>query len=163
MASSTDGVPLSARLLTLWARLQPLPGGRLLFSRLLGRMVPYSGTIRARVDDLAPGRAALSLRDRRGVRNHLGSIHAVALANLGELASGLALVTSLPPGVKAIVTSLETHYHRKARGRLTARCELSPEPVLEETEREVRALIHDHEGVLVAETVATWRLRPELP
>lgn len=163
MASASPPPDLSRRLLDLWARLHPLPGGRAIFSWLLGRMVPYSGTIRARVTDLAPGRATLHLRDRRGVRNHLGSVHAVALANLGELASGLALVTSLPSGVKAIVTALETRYHRKARGRLVARCDVAVEPVTGEMERRVRATIHDHEGELVAETIATWRLRPEAP
>ncbi|MEK9503753.1 DUF4442 domain-containing protein [Gaopeijia maritima] len=163
MPSPASGPDLSARLLHLWRRLRPLPGGRWLYARLLGRIVPYSGTIGARVDELAPGRAVVSLRDRRRVRNHLGSIHAVALANLGELASGLAVVTALPPGVKSIVTALETRYHRKARGTLVARCEVALDPVLGETERQVRATIHDHEGELVAETLATWRLRPETP
>lgn len=124
-------------------------------------MVPYSGTIGARVERLQPGDVELSLRDRRAIRNHLGSIHAVALANLGELSSGLALVTSLPSGVKAIVTTLETRYHHKARGRLVARCSVTPEAVPEETERIVRATIHDSEENLVAETLACWRLRPE--
>ena len=36
-----------ARLLNLWQRLSPLPGGSWIFSRVLAFMVPYTGSIRA--------------------------------------------------------------------------------------------------------------------
>jgi acyl-coenzyme A thioesterase PaaI-like protein len=123
-------------------------------------MVPYSSTIRASVEFLEPGYARLRLRDRRRVRNHLGSVHAVALTNLGELASGLALVTSVPPDVRSIVTRLETRFHHKARGNLVAACRTAPEVIEADTERKVQATIHDTAGVLVAEVWATWRLSP---
>lgn len=145
-------------LLRLWQRLRPLPGGRLLFSRLLGILVPYSGTIRAGVTTLEEGHAEVSLRDRRRVRNHLASVHAVALVNLGELAGGLAVVTALPPDVRGIPVRLDTEYLRKARGTLHAVGRFVPPPVDEGGEAIVQVPIRDATGEIVARVTATWSL-----
>lgn len=153
--------PLSDRLLALWRRLAPLPGGRWLFARLVARTVPYSGSIGARVELLEPGLARLTLSDRRGVRNHLRSVHAVALLNLGELTSGLAMLTALPPGVRSIVTHIEADYVKKARGRLMATCRAAPPgEVTTPVDHVVEAVIADAEGDLVARVRVRWRLAP---
>lgn len=159
--SRSDPAAPGRRVLRLWRRLSPLPGGSWLFSRLLGRIVPYSGTTGAAVRELAPGRCRLTLRDRRRVRNHLGSVHAVALVNLGELATGLATLTALPAGVRGIVVGLEAEYEKKARGRLTTKCRTDPpEEVTGTTEHRPRAEIRDGEGDRVAVVRTVWRLDP---
>ncbi len=60
-----------ARLARLWDQLSPLPGGTWLFSRVLGWMVPYTGSIHAHVRTLEPGHARVELSDRRSVRRAL--------------------------------------------------------------------------------------------
>jgi acyl-coenzyme A thioesterase PaaI-like protein len=103
-----------------WDLLSGVPGGRMLFSRLVGRMAPYTGSIHATVTVLRAGYAEVEMHDRRGVRNHLDSIHAIALANLAELAGNLALAYSLPDDARFIVSGMEIEYTKKARGRITA-------------------------------------------
>lgn len=149
-----------ARLARLWHRLAPLPGGTWLFSRLLGFMVPYTGTIRPHVRELRPGHARVTLRDRRGVRNHLRSVHAVALTNLGEVTSGLAMLLALPPGARSIVTRLSTEYLKKARGPLAAVATVAAPEVTGDLEQEVMAEVTDAAGDVVSRTRVTWRIGP---
>ncbi|MBV2095811.1 MAG: DUF4442 domain-containing protein, partial [Candidatus Thiodiazotropha sp. (ex Codakia orbicularis)] len=96
--------------------------------------------------------------------NHLNSIHAIALANLGELASGLALIAAMPKTAKGIVTRLEIDYLKKARGTLTAIGEAEvPEAINEPTSLEARATIWNRDGESVATLNVHWLLSPREP
>ena len=147
-----------ARVLSLWRRCSGLPFGRALFGALFAGQVPYSGSIGATVLGLESGHVKLALRDRRAVRNHLGSIHAVALTNLGELASGLAMTTALPAGVRGIVVRIETVYVKKARGTLVCDCRVDVPEVTGDLDHEVHAEIRDGGGDVVASVRVVWRL-----
>ena len=148
------------RLQTLWRWLSPRPAGRKLFSRVLGFVIPYSGALGATVLHLEPGHVRLRLRERRGVRNHLGSVHAIALANLGELATGLALVGALGTEARGILTGLDVRYHKKARGTLEAEAVCEIPTVTGDMDRSVEAQIRDGAGDVVATVTAHWRLGP---
>jgi acyl-coenzyme A thioesterase PaaI-like protein len=146
-----------------WNRLKDKPGGRTLFSMLIGRMAPYTNTIGARVQELGPGHSRWVMRDRRKVRNHLNSIHAVALVNLAEVASGTAMLMGLSSDVRGIVTGLTIEYRKKARGTLTATCTCTVPTVMSEMSFDVPAIITDSSGAVVAEAHVTWKLARRSP
>jgi acyl-coenzyme A thioesterase PaaI-like protein len=134
----------------LWDRLERVPGGRRLFSRAIGLMAPYTGTIGAEVVSLTRGRAEVAMRDRRLVRNHLSSVHAVALANLAELTGNLALFYALPDDARFIVAGLSMEYVKKARGRILGVCDCPVPETSERREYEVRVSLRDESGDEVA-------------
>ncbi|MFM1886472.1 MAG: hypothetical protein RL026_1629 [Pseudomonadota bacterium] len=149
------------RLLRLWRRLAPLPGGRWLFSRLFGWWVPYSGSVGPQVRVLEPGHAEVEIPDRRANRQHLGSVHAVALINAAEMASGLALLTGLPAGMRGIVTHIGMEYLKKARGRIRAVSHVAVASASGVQDLDVTADCLDPAGQVVARATVRWRIGPE--
>lgn len=148
------------RLLALWRRLAPLPGGEWLFAKIFARTVPYSGSVRPRIRILEPGHAEVEIPDIRANRQHLGSVHAIALMNVAEMASGLAMMAGLPDGVRGIVTSLSMTYHKKARGTIRAVSRVTIPTVTADQDFEVVAECHDPSGTVVATGRVLWRLGP---
>lgn len=158
MNDTARDASFGARLLRSWNRLRGVPGGRWLFSRMVGRAAPYSGSMRAQVLELEPGHAVVQLKDRRAVRNHLRSVHAIALANLGELSSGLAAAAAMPQGVRGIPTAIAIEYLHKARGTLTATGTAALPEVTEPVTADVHADIRDATGTTVTTVRVTWKL-----
>ncbi len=139
----------------LWDRLHGLPGGKQLFSRFVGWLAPYTGTIDFVVEELAPGSGRVVLRDERTVRNHLRSVHAIALANLAEVAANVALVYSLPDEARFIVAGFCIDYLKKARGDVTATSRFEPPTDAQRREVPVEVELRDGSGQVVAR--ATFR------
>ena len=133
-----------------WDLLSGLPGGRVLFSRLAGRIAPYTGSIGATIVELRPGFAQVVMPDRRAVRNHLQSVHAAALANLAECAGNMALAYSLPDDARFIVTGLEIEYTKKARGAITALAECQVPGSAARAEYPISISLRDGSGEEVA-------------
>jgi uncharacterized protein (TIGR00369 family) len=153
---------LGAMLRAAYENLSKLPGGKRLFSRMLGTMAPYTGSIGAQVLELGAGHARVEMQDRRAVRNHLRSIHAVALMNLAEMSTGLAMSFGMPPESRAILTGLSIEYLKKARGTLTAVCDCEVPATNERREYEIEGQIFDKSGEVVARAKARWLVGPAL-
>ncbi len=143
-----------------WERLRRLPGGPWLFSKGLGLFIPYTGSIDSRVETVAPGYARVRLPDRRSVRNHLRSVHAIALANLAELTGNLAMLYAMPPDARFIVTALSVEYIKKARGTVIAEAHC---PVPQDNQRRAYdnpVVLHDLRGDTVATAVVRTLVGP---
>lgn len=137
----------------LWNLLSGMPAGKLVFSRLVGRMAPYTGSIHATVTVLRAGYAEVQMPDRRSVRNHLDSVHAIALANLAELAGNVALMYSLPDDARFIISGIDIEYTKKARGTITAVGEPPIPRTAVRAQYDVPVILRDEGGDEVARAV----------
>jgi len=133
-----------------WKRLSTKPGGKLLFSKMLGLVAPYTGSMGARVEEIREGYAKVLLPDRRAVRNHLRSIHAIALTNLVELTANLAVLFSAPEDARMIPTRMTMEWVKKGRGTLVAECHCQLPIGAEKKEYDNEVVIKDKDGDVVA-------------
>jgi acyl-coenzyme A thioesterase PaaI-like protein len=147
-------------LLRLWRTLRTRPGGQWLFARIYSFLVPYSGTVGPRIRVFEPGHAEVEIPDRRRNRQHMGSVHAIALLNVAEQASGLATLAALPEGIRGIVTQISMQYLKKARGNIRAVSRVVVPVVTGDMELDVTADCLDRDGTVVAKATVRWRLGP---
>ncbi len=146
------------RFFSLWQSVSSTRIGRVLFSYLIRFFNPYTGALGAQIEVLEKGYSRVSLKDKAKNRNHLNSVHAIALTNLGEFTSGIAVLTSLDKNTRGIVTHLSSEFVKKARGTLSAesRCVL---PNIEDVcDYTVMCEIFDEVKDLVCRVEVTWRL-----
>ena len=109
-----------SRLTDTFARMTRWPLGRWLFGRVVCWRAPYFGTIAPRFLVVEPGRCEVTIRDRRRVHNHIGTVHAIALCNLAELAGGVVMEAGTPPAMRWIPKGMTVEYLKKATGTMHA-------------------------------------------
>src|SRR6476619_1248206 len=111
---------MASAALRLFRRLGGSAPGRWLYSRLICLRAPYFASIAPRIEKLEPGLCVVRMRDRRAVHNHIGTVHAIALCNMAELAAGLATDATLPDSMRWIPKGMSVRYLRKAAEAMTA-------------------------------------------
>jgi acyl-coenzyme A thioesterase PaaI-like protein len=105
--------------LDLWRKTSALPLGSRVFSIAFSQKAPYFASIRPRFTVIEPNRAELVIRDRRGVHNHIGTVHAIALCNGLEAAMGALAEATIPRDHRWIPKGMEVAYTAKASSEIT--------------------------------------------
>ena len=87
--------------------------------------------------------------------NPFNSIHALALGNLGELTSGLIMLEWLEQNnKKGILSDIKCKYYKKARGKITAVCNL------DSIENNcIKTNLFDKEKTLVCSVKCYWNIK----
>jgi acyl-coenzyme A thioesterase PaaI-like protein len=160
LTSFRESVVSAVSLPRAWRYVRRLPKGGVLFGRVLGAMAPYSQSMGPEIIELKPGFAQVRIRDRKAVRNHLNSLHAMALANLAEMTTGLAVLSAVAPRHRAILVHFEISYQKKARGLVTATAEFGGLESSVGPLYEVTAFLRNQDNVTVATAAGRWKVSP---
>jgi acyl-coenzyme A thioesterase PaaI-like protein len=113
-----------------WPSLGPIDGpalGARLYSAVLCLRAPYFRSVQPRPVSVAPNRVELVVRHRRSVRNHIGTMHVIAICNGLEAAMGLLAEATVPPGRRWIPKGMEVTYPARATGDVTCIAETDPQ------------------------------------
>lgn len=142
-----------------WARLSPLPGGKRLFSRIISWKAPYFRSIRPVFVELRPGYCEVRMHKRHAVLNHIGTIHAIALCNLAEVAGGIMTEITVPPHYRWIPKGMSVEYLAKAPTDVKAIAKLVlPQDLGESSEVPAKIHIEDVNGQVVFRAVITMHV-----
>ena len=116
-----------SRVQDLYDRVSSIPVvGDRLFSFAFAQKAPYFWTIRPRFTVIEPNHAEVVIPDRRGVHNHIGTVHAIALCNGLEAAMGALAEATIPDDKRWIPKGMEVSYTAKATSDITCIAETDP-------------------------------------
>lgn len=110
----------------LYQRIAKLPAGKRLFSLLYSVKAPYFATVRPVVREVRPNYAELSIRNRKRVHNHIGTLHAIAVCNGLEAAMGLVAEATCPTDKRWLPRGLQVSYLAKSTTDLLCIAETDP-------------------------------------
>jgi len=133
------------------------PFGNWMFNKAIGFNAPFFGKLKPNVTHYTPGHCEVLIKDRWGVRNHIGTVNAGALCSLAELTGGLALDSSVAKHLRWLPSGMTVSYIKKATGPLTCICKLN-EPLTETGETKVPLAITDSSGDTVFTAEITFYL-----
>ena len=148
--------------LSAWQRLSKWFGGKWLFSQLVCLKAPYFASIRPRFVALRPGYCEVHIKKRHAVLNHIGTVHAIAMCNMAELAGGTMTDVTIPVTHRWIPKGMTVDYLKKANTSLRAIAKLEPIPSFEgAVDLPVTVDVLDTSEQTVFRAVITMRVSPK--
>ena len=106
--------------LKIWNMLANKPAGKWTFSKMLCLKAPYFSTISPLFEKLEPEYCKIKMKKHRAVLNHLGTVHAIAMCNMAELAGGTMTDANVPATHRWIPKGMQVEYLKKANTDLVA-------------------------------------------
>lgn len=116
-----------------------------------GKMVKFTGTTGITIEELNEQRAIIFLKNKKSVRNHIGSVHAVASILIAESATGYVVGMNIPDSAVPVIKTIKADYVKRAKGDMKAiatltKAQISEMQSQEKGETNVKVTVTDGEG-----------------
>ncbi len=147
------------QVLRLWSRFSRSAARRWLFGKFVCFQAPYFSSIAPTFETIRRGRVEVRMRKRRRVGNHIGTVHAIAMCNLAELAAGTLMEASLPASHRWIPKNMTVKYRKKAETDVRAVATLEPMAEFSAQPTEIRVpvdVLDEHGQTVLEASIGMW-------
>jgi acyl-coenzyme A thioesterase PaaI-like protein len=146
--------------LAAWRRRSPSRFGRWWFARSLCRRAPYFAAINPHFLELRPALCVVLMPRQASTGGPSGTVHALAIANLCELAAQTVTEVTVPAGMTWHSRGMTIEYLRRAESDVTATARLDKTEWNEMQNVAVPVTAIDRNGSEVVRAVITMRVEP---
>ena len=98
-----------------------------LWSKAFGRIVPMVGSANIRYLEVSHAKVVVKIENHRAMQNHIGQVHACAMALIAETATGFVTGMNVPDSCIVLIKSLKVDFKRPSKGAMTAIATLTDE------------------------------------
>lgn len=135
------------------------------FSLVFGTVVKFFGTSSLKFEVVSPERSIVLIRNRRKIQNHIGGVHAVAMALIAESATGSIVGLNLGSESIPVIKSMTVNYLKRSKGDMRAEAWLTPEQIEQikttpKGEVEVACKVTDEDGKEPISVSMIWAWTP---
>lgn len=91
-----------------------------LWSKAFGRVVPMVGSAKLRYLEVTHAKVVVKIENHKAMQNHIGQIHACAMALIAETATGFVTGMNVPDSSIVLIKSIHVDFKRPTKGAMTA-------------------------------------------
>lgn len=102
-----------------------------LLTKLFCSQVKYANTTGIHILSIEPNRVEIEIANKRKVQNHIGGVHAVAVALMVESATGIVFGVNLQDSKLPLLKSMKVDFNRRMQGALKAVATITDEQISE--------------------------------
>lgn len=140
-----------------------------LWSKAFGRVVPMVGSANIRYLEVSHSKVVVKIENHRAMQNHIGQVHACAMALIAETATGFVTGMNVPDSCIVLIKSFKIDFKRPSKGAMIATATLTDEQqkLMQSTEKgetlvSVRVTDESGEEPIQCEMLWAWVSKSQL-